>query len=118
MTQHGLVDLARVQELETEFGADDMGIVIDAFLEETDAAITGLEGLLSSTPDPDRTAVFHFLAGSALMVGAASFGALCKQLENQQEGFGPEGLAALRREFDAVRAWFNQRFASAAHNAA
>ena len=118
MTQQGLVDLARIQELEAEFGADDMGVVVDAFLEETDAAIMGLGGLLSSGPDPDRTAVFHFLAGSAMMVGARSFGTLCKELENRDGGFEPDGLASLQREFDLVRAWFRQRFSASAHDAA
>ncbi|MEM6661125.1 MAG: Hpt domain-containing protein [Pseudomonadota bacterium] len=118
MPQQILVDLDRITELEEEFGVEDMAFVVDAFFEEADEALPGLENMLSSQPDQERAAVFHFLAGSAAMVGAAQFAGRCKDLEMTNTGFSRAELDDLMAQYNAVRGWFEERFSGTASNAA
>jgi len=97
-----IVDEARLRELESDFGAEDLDEIIDAFLEEASEAVEALEPMLSDQPSAERAAQFHFLAGAARNLGAVAFGSLAKRLESENGPFGAEDYRAFRKEFDKV----------------
>ncbi len=75
-----MIDWDRVAQLREEVGPDDFGEVVELFLEEVDEATRRLR----ERPDPGRYEDdLHFLKGSALNLGFASFGALCQAGERQ-----------------------------------
>lgn len=94
-----MFDQERLKELRADFGADELGQVIAAFLEEAEEAI---ETLASSGLDRDiHRDRLHFLKGCARSVGADRLGNLCERLEGEA-ALLPEDQARLEREFQAL----------------
>ncbi|SFJ59119.1 Hpt domain-containing protein [Celeribacter neptunius] len=70
-----MIDWNRVDELRDEVGAEDFHEVVDLFLEEVDEVIERLK----AQPDTARLEQdLHFLKGSSLNLGFASFSSLCQ----------------------------------------
>ncbi|MEM5476567.1 Hpt domain-containing protein [Pacificibacter sp. AS14] len=70
-----MIDWNRVTELRDEVGAEDFGEVVELFLEEVDEVIERLEAT------DDRTKLeedLHFLKGSSMNLGFATFSSLCQ----------------------------------------
>ncbi|MEY8829083.1 Hpt domain-containing protein [Sedimentitalea sp. XS_ASV28] len=73
-----MIDWSRVRELCDEVGSEDFDEVVDLFLEEVGEVI----GRLRREPDPSQLEQnLHFLKGSALSLGFASFSSLCQNGE-------------------------------------
>ncbi len=104
------IDEDRLLNLEADFGADGLEIVIEAYLEESAEIVDALGDLLTDQPDQRRVEHFHFLRGAAHNVGAQHFGDLCGQLENQNGPFSSEAYAKFREEYQAVKGYFFKRF--------
>lgn len=75
---NSMVDWSRVKDLRSEVGSDDFEEIIAMFLEETDAVIAGITKAKSTR---SLESELHFLKGSALNIGLASFARLCQQGE-------------------------------------
>ena len=73
-----MIDWARVRELRDEVGAEDFEEVVEIFIEEVDEVI---ERMQSSPSESSLEADLHFLKGSSLNLGFASFSSLCKDGE-------------------------------------
>ncbi|MBU2936132.1 MULTISPECIES: Hpt domain-containing protein [Pacificibacter] len=70
-----MIDWNRITELRDEVGVEDFGEVVELFLEEVDEVIERLE------TTGDRTKLeqdLHFLKGSSMNLGFASFSSLCQ----------------------------------------
>ncbi|MBE0453450.1 Hpt domain-containing protein [Roseovarius autotrophicus] len=76
-----MIDWDRVRGLRLEIGPNTFEEVLDLFLEEVE---TGLAGLHDTMPESERTERLHFLAGSALNLGFATFAGLCQAVERGQ----------------------------------
>ena len=82
-----MVDWSRVKDLRSEVGLDDFEEIVAMFLEETDAVIRELsERTVAKSLESD----LHFLKGSALNIGLASFARLCQQGEKNSSNGGTE----------------------------
>jgi len=75
-----MIDWARVAQLREEIGAEDFSEVIEIFLEEVESEIAPLRQ--TCTPS-QLEAVLHFLKGSALNLGFATFAELCADGETK-----------------------------------
>ncbi|MEF3045979.1 Hpt domain-containing protein [Pseudotabrizicola sp. L79] len=75
-----MIDWNRVRDLRSEVGNDDFDEIITMFLEETDAIVARLS---ASLPTSRLESDLHFLKGSALNIGFASFARLCQIGEKQ-----------------------------------
>lgn len=96
-----MIDHARLNELEADFGADELDLIIASFLEEAGEAIASLA---AAGADPAaRREPLHFIKGCARMVGAAELGDLCERLEHAPT-FGADELRLLEAELRAARA--------------
>lgn len=73
-----MIDWNRVEELRSEVGAEDFMEVVDLFLEEVDEVIERL-GHQSGTDHLEQD--LHFLKGSSLNLGFATFSSLCRDGE-------------------------------------
>ena len=73
-----LIDLARLQELLDEIGSEDLSVIVDLFLEETDAIISRIA---NAAAGPELAADLHFLKGCALNLGLAALAGLCRDAE-------------------------------------
>lgn len=70
-----MIDWERVEELRDEVGAADFGEVVELFLEEVEEVLARLR----VAPEPARLEEdLHFLKGSALNLGFATFSDLCQ----------------------------------------
>ena len=100
-----LIDWRRVAELRDEIGGDGFEDVVAVFLEEVDEAIARLTG---SHGTAELEAALHFLKGSALNLGFASFANLCARGEAQAASGQTGGidLAAVRDSYARSRAAF------------
>ena len=94
-----MIDRERLMEMEADFGAEELALIVAAFLGEASAAIAKLRAGWSD--DDVRRDRLHFLKGCARTIGARRLGALCERLEGGISG--PEDLRALEREFALVR---------------
>lgn len=103
-----MIDVDRLKELEEDFGAEDMGDLIDSFIEETQEALDAVGGMISDVPDPIRRDQFHLLKGCALSIGASTFAGSCEAHERANGPLSQQEYDALCREFRDVRAWFDQ----------
>jgi len=84
-----MIDWERITELRDEVGAEDFGEVIELFLDEVDAVLERLK----TEPNPAAFEDdFHFLKGSALNLGFATFSKLCTAYER----------AAAAGDFDTI----------------
>ncbi|GHG82885.1 Hpt domain-containing protein [Pseudodonghicola xiamenensis] len=95
----------RVNELRDEVGADDFQEVIDLFLEEVEGVVTRLRD------EDDRSQLeqdLHFLKGSALNLGFATFSDLCQDGERMAaEGKAEQvDLAAIIEGYEKSKAVF------------
>ncbi len=96
---------SRVNELREEVGSDDFQEVIDLFIDEVEEVIDRLRA------DTDRSQLeqdLHFLKGSALNLGFATFSDLCQTGERQSaEGKADSvDLAAIIDGYDQSKAAF------------
>ena len=69
-----MIDWKRVEELQTEIGADGFAEVAEMFLEEAEQTV---QTLLSGPEPGDIEGQLHFLKGSALNLGLADLAAIC-----------------------------------------
>ena len=73
-----MIDWSRVAELRDEVGPEDFGEVVDLFLEEVDEVV---ERLRNKAVDGPLEEALHFLKGSSLNLGFATFSSLCRDGE-------------------------------------
>jgi len=73
-----MIDWNRVKELREEVGAEDFDEVAEIFIEEVDEVIERLKIMTVKTGLEDD---LHFLKGSSLNLGFATFSALCRDGE-------------------------------------
>lgn len=78
-----MIDWNRVRDLRSEVGNDDFEEIIAMFLEETDVVVARLS---ASQSIQQLESDLHFLKGSALNIGFASFAQLCQIGEKQAAG--------------------------------
>ena len=98
-----LIDWPRVAELCDEVGTEDFGDVVELFLEEVEQVMQRLSGpsaLHGLRED------LHFLKGSALNLGFASFADLCARGERLADAGRPDAvdLAAVHSTYARSRA--------------
>ena len=75
---HSMIDWDRVDDLREEIGEEDFGEVVELFLEEVEEVVERLTNApVVSALEEDM----HFLKGSALNLGFASFASLCEKGE-------------------------------------
>lgn len=74
------MDWDRIRDLRADVGEDDLGGIIALFLEETDAVVAQLAAYRSAG---ELRSDLHFLKGSALNIGMASFAQACQAAEEQ-----------------------------------
>ena len=73
-----MIDWSRVEELQSEIGAEDFAEVVELFLDEVEEVIERLR----ASPDTSRLEEdLHFLKGSALNLGFRAFSVLCQNGE-------------------------------------
>ena len=72
-----MIDWNRVSELRYEVGEEEFNEVVELFLDEVREVLDRL----SIARSADLAGEMHFLKGSALNVGLAEFGALCREYE-------------------------------------
>lgn len=72
-----MIDRARIDELRTEVGVQDLAEVVQMFCEEVEETLDRL----CAHPSPSLAEDLHFLKGSALNIGMTELGALCKGAE-------------------------------------
>lgn len=73
-----MIDWKRVTDLRQEVGEADFNEVVDLFLEEVEEVV---ERLKLQSNHPKIRDDLHFLKGSSLNLGFASFSSLCEQGE-------------------------------------
>jgi len=74
-----MINWARVNELKCDIGEENIGEIVEIFLEEVEGVLDELR------QGPDRTKVkcaAHFLKGSALNLGFERLGAVCSKGES------------------------------------
>lgn len=110
-----MIDWARLDELRSEIGAEDLAEVAASFLEEADEVVARLGKTRSP---PELAAQLHFLKGSALNLGLRDFATLCQEGEKRLASgpFGPQDLPRLVAVYEASKSAF--RGALARGNAA
>jgi HPt (histidine-containing phosphotransfer) domain-containing protein len=94
-----MIDRERLSQMESDFGAEEVRLIVAAFLEEAAAAIAALRAGWSD--DSVRLDRLHFLKGCARTIGAMRLGDLCEEFESGTQGHAD--FSALEREFSAVR---------------
>lgn len=114
MSMDQSIDEDRLRELEEDFGADGLEMIVDAFLEEAIEIIEVLGQSVSDAPDQDRVGHFHFLAGAARNIGAKKFGDLCSTLEHANGPFTESDYASFLAEYEAAKAYFAARYGQSA----
>lgn len=118
MSADSPIDEDRLRELENDFGAEDMDMVVEAFLEESTEMVEALAEMVSDAADENRVAQFHCLAGAAQNLGARRFGILCKKLETENGPFLSADYEAFRAEYQVVLDFFANRGAPPLANTA
>jgi HPt (histidine-containing phosphotransfer) domain-containing protein len=100
-----VIDWERITQLRNEIGAEDFGEVIEIFLEEVEAAISGLKEDAQPVTLESR---LHFLKGSALNLGFADFAAACHAGEKHAaaKDFDQIKLSEILTIYDRSRAEF------------
>lgn len=77
-----MINWSRVKELQDDIGADEIGEVVELFLEEVEEVI----GRLASAPvEAEMEQDMHFLKGSALNLGFDQLGNMCSVAEKLAE---------------------------------
>lgn len=97
-----MIDRERLEELRADIGAEDLALVVSAFLDEADEVIAVL-----GAADAGRSlaAQLHFLRGSALNLGLDAMAELCLAGERLAQAGGADqvDLGHLRRIYAASR---------------
>ncbi len=101
-----MIDQDRLRELIDDFGVDDLGDLIESFLEEAEATVISLEAEVSDDYSKERADLFHFLKGCALNVGAMELADLCEAYEHRQTGFSVSEYQSVKADFAAVQTFF------------
>jgi histidine phosphotransfer protein HptB len=102
MTEGGMIDWAQLDGLQQDMG-DGFDELVEVFLDEMDAALSGLDGAAS----PARMAAdMHFLKGSALNLGLSAFAACCAEAEGRAGRGEAVDPAAIRSAYAESRAAF------------
>lgn len=114
MTAETVIDESRLRELEDDFGAEDVAMVIEAFLEESGEVVDAIGEILSDEPNQQRVDHFHFLSGAAQNLGAQRFGELCRKFETANGPFTEAEYGPFQAEFGAVKDYFAARFGESA----
>ena len=73
-----MIDWDRIDILRSEVGPEDFGEVVELFLEEVDAVIAAMR---DKTNTMTLAETMHFLKGSSLNLGFATFSSLCHGAE-------------------------------------
>jgi HPt (histidine-containing phosphotransfer) domain-containing protein len=100
-----MIDWQRVTVLRDEVGQDDFNEVVELFLEEVEEVI---DRLRQTTNHATLEEDLHFLKGSALNLGFASFSEKCQRGERMSAN-GEENLVDLRdilADFDTSKRLF------------
>jgi len=95
-----LLDEARLDELQ-EIMADDFGLLVETFLNDSNALFERLQGLTAPGQEPELSKVAHSLKGACLNLGAEALADLCLTLESQAR---TGAVADLDRQFRAIEA--------------
>ena len=100
MSNDGTIDWARVRDLRDEVGAEDFEEVIDLFMSEVQECLGSVDqNAAASKMEEDM----HFLKGSALNLGFASFADYCQVGEKAAAAGSPQEV-----DVTMVRALFAQ----------
>lgn len=83
-----MIDWERVKELRSEVGAEDFEEVVEIFIEEVDEVVERMQSGQSTAPLGEE---LHFLKGSSLNLGFATFSSLCSAGE-QKAASNPEEI--------------------------
>ena len=102
-----MIDQTRLKELEADFGAEDLGDLIEVFLAETWEGLEVLEALIEQGDAEPLRDQFHFLKGCARNIGAAAFADSCESYERSEQLATVSDLRVMRSEFQAVCDWFS-----------
>jgi len=100
-----MIDWTRVRVLQNEVGADDFDEIVELFLEEVEGAINQLR---SGSALDTLGETLHFLKGSALSLGFATFSGLCHhgEVEAEQGNNSAVDIDHLHRSYTASKAAF------------
>lgn len=93
-----MLDLERLADMEADFGAEELALILDAFRAEAGNALAALRA--GWADEAIRRERLHFLKGSARTIGATRLGDLCEAFETgvpEQDGW-----LALEQEFTSV----------------
>lgn len=101
-----MINQDRLRELIDDFGEEDLGELIESFLEEAEATVVSLAAEVSDDYSKERSELFHFLKGCALNVGAMQLADICEGYENRQIGFTAAEYQSVKADFAAVSAFF------------
>lgn len=107
-----MIDWARIEQLEKDFGTECFSEVIDMFFSEAEEVIAPLrQGGLRS----DLRTDMHFLKGSALNLGFRQLASLCSEAEQlAQQGREPEvATGPILAAYDAVKTAIQTRDSAA-----
>lgn len=97
-----MIDWEQVSAMRADLG-DGFAELVEVFLDEMDGALARLD----PAAPPDRMAAdMHFLKGSALNLGFATFAALCAAGEARAERGGTVDLAPVRASYADSRIVF------------
>lgn len=97
-----MLDWNRVDNLRYEIGEEDFLAILSVFLEETDAMMATIDARM---PAIEMARVLHFLKGSAVNIGLASFAQACQQAERDiVAGVTTASLDGLKRIYRETRA--------------
>ncbi len=97
-----MIDQERLKELEQDFGAEDLGEILEMFLGEAADVLDRIsEGAGEAQGD-----LLHFLKGCANNVGAVELASLCQTIEESGGMVGDAELASLKQTFAQVQMFF------------
>lgn len=98
-----MIDWSRVHELRDEIGPEDFDDIVGLFIDEVDTVMATLDAAM-----PDIEDQLHFLKGSALNLGFASFADYCQEgeLAASQGQSNPVNVEKLHDIYRASRAEF------------
>jgi HPt (histidine-containing phosphotransfer) domain-containing protein len=89
-----IIDPVTFSELKITVGADFIGELIDAYLEDTPRLLTQLQQYLTQQDAQAFTRTAHSIKSSSASLGALSFSALAKELEMMGKQGGLTGTEA------------------------
>jgi hypothetical protein len=76
-----MLDLTRLQELCEEIGRDDVGLIIDVYLEEAEGV---LDAIQPDTDPGERSRSLHFLRSGALNLGLVEFAGVATEANRKE----------------------------------